>query len=101
MVSETQTSAVPGRRMTDSLVLMREVFLSVTRRRWKGILVQIDQSKAFDRIDRNYLWETLRAKGIPAAFIDALKYLYGRAKVVPMINRWPGDKVSISSGIRT
>ncbi|KAJ6651493.1 hypothetical protein lerEdw1_020910 [Lerista edwardsae] len=86
--------------MTDSLVLMREVFLSVTRRRWKGILVQIDQSKAFDRIDRTYLWKTLRAKGVPDAFIEHLSYLYDRAKVVPMINGWPGDKVPISSGIR-
>ncbi|KAJ6652524.1 hypothetical protein lerEdw1_011494 [Lerista edwardsae] len=95
-----QTSAVPGRKMTDSLVLMREVFLSVTRRRWKGILVQIDQSKAFDRIDRTYLWKTLRAKGIPDAFIEHLSYLYDRAKVVPMINGWPGEKVPILSGIR-
>ncbi|KAJ6633369.1 hypothetical protein lerEdw1_014522 [Lerista edwardsae] len=39
LVFETQSSAVPGRRMSRSLVLLQEVFTAAAQGRWRGLLL--------------------------------------------------------------
>ncbi|KAJ6662921.1 hypothetical protein lerEdw1_011125 [Lerista edwardsae] len=91
LVAEGQTNAVPGRRMGTSLALMRELFLAAAGWCWRGLLVQLDQSKAFDRVDRAYLWAVLRARGVPEGYICLLQRLYERATAVPMVEGWRGE----------
>lgn len=38
--------------------------------------VAMDQSKAFDRVTRPYLWAVLQHKGVPAGFVVWLEALY-------------------------
>lgn len=55
LVHGCQTSAVPRRHMVNSLILLREVFEEVRLGRWDGVLLQLDQAKDFDRVDRTFL----------------------------------------------
>ncbi|KAJ6651484.1 hypothetical protein lerEdw1_020919, partial [Lerista edwardsae] len=100
LVHPSQTSAVPGRHMGRSHGLMREVFGAAQAGRWRGLLVQLDQSKAFDRVGREYLWTVMREKGIPEAFVGFLKVLYGGAQVVPVVGGWSGRSLPFETGLR-
>ncbi|KAJ6633391.1 hypothetical protein lerEdw1_014512, partial [Lerista edwardsae] len=100
LVAEGQSNAVPGRRMGTSLALMREQFLAAAGGRGRGLLVQLDQSKAFGRVDRAYLWAVLHARGVPEGFICLLQRLYERATAVPVVEGWRGDPVPLASGLR-
>ncbi|KAJ6633378.1 hypothetical protein lerEdw1_014517 [Lerista edwardsae] len=55
---------------------------------------------AFDRVDRTYLWTTLRARGMPAAYLRNLQCLYERASAVPVVQGWPRAPVPLASGLR-
>ncbi|KAJ6651805.1 hypothetical protein lerEdw1_016466 [Lerista edwardsae] len=100
LVAEGQSNAVPGRRMGTSLALMRELFLAAAGGRWRGLLVQLDQSKAFYRVDRAYLWAVLCARGVPEGYICLLQRLYKRATAVPTVEGWRGKPVPLASGLR-
>ncbi|KAJ6661494.1 hypothetical protein lerEdw1_014403 [Lerista edwardsae] len=100
LVAEGQSNAVPGHRMGTLLALMRELFLAAAGGRWGGLLVQLDQSKAFDRVDRAYLWAVLRARGVPEGYICLLQRLYERATAVPVVEGWRGEPVPLASGLQ-
>ncbi|KAJ6663068.1 hypothetical protein lerEdw1_010889 [Lerista edwardsae] len=85
LVHPGQTSAVPGQRMDTSHALMRKVFGVAATGRWRGLVIQLDQSKAFGRVGREYLWVVLRDRGLPEEFIGHLLRLYERTSVVPVV----------------
>nr|AHN53438.1 exonuclease-endonuclease-phosphatase domain superfamily [Nuttalliella namaqua] len=95
-----QTSAVPGRKMMDSLCLLRECFRSLQTKRWKGHLLLIDQVKAFDRIHHDFLWQVLKTRGIPSLFVSWIQLLYAKATATPQVNGWRGDPIPLRSGVR-
>ncbi len=56
-----QTYCVPGRSITDNVCLIRDV-LSVSSLLGVNLgLISIDQEKAFDRVEHQYLWDTLES----------------------------------------
>lgn len=68
-----QTYCVPGRSITDNVCLIRDV-LSVSSLLGVNLgLISIDQEKAFDRVEHQYLWDTLEAFNFSSGFIDMIK----------------------------
>jgi len=65
-----------------------------------GIVVCLDQEKAYDRIDLEYLWRTLEAFGFPATFIAKVRNLYWTAMMVIRINRFVSELFNVSRGVR-
>ncbi|KAF7653870.1 hypothetical protein LDENG_00077660, partial [Lucifuga dentata] len=71
-----QTYCVPGRLITDNIALLRD-FLHIAKLFGLSAgLVSIDQEKAFDRVEHNYLWNCLNAFGFNSAFIGYIKAIY-------------------------
>jgi len=64
-----------------------------------GIVVCLDQEKAYDRIDLEYLWRTLEAFGFPATFIVKVRDLYRTATMVIRINRFVSELFNVSRGV--
>lgn len=62
LVGEAQTCAIPGRTIQDNLYLIRNTFERVSKIPGKGrAMVNLDQCKAYDRVDHRYLGPTFRA----------------------------------------
>uniref|UniRef100_A0A8D2LM88 Reverse transcriptase domain-containing protein n=1 Tax=Varanus komodoensis TaxID=61221 RepID=A0A8D2LM88_VARKO len=95
-----QTSAVPGRSMLDSLCLFRELFELAREKKWKGKIMQLDQTKAFDCVHHEFLWATLEWKGLPHRFVQYVKLLYKEASVTPQVNGHRGNRIALESGVR-
>jgi len=64
-----------------------------------GIVVCLDQEKAYDRIDLEYLWRTLEAFGFPVTFIVKVRNLYRTATTAIRINRFMSELFNVSRGM--
>ena len=63
IVGEDQTCSIPGRNILDNLVLFRDTLGYINLTDETGILVRLDQEKAFDWADRSFLSNVLQKFG--------------------------------------
>lgn len=76
VVSKHQRGGVPGRRTEDILLTTRNLLLLLREKASNGMLVTLDFTKAFDRVNRNTLWQTMVAMGYPTELTTRLESLY-------------------------
>ncbi len=95
-----QTYCVPGRLISDNITLIRHV-LDVSG--FLGIdtgLISIDQEKAFDRVEHQYLWKTLAAFGFSPGFIARIQVLYRDVASILKINGGLAAPFAVQRGVR-
>jgi len=63
IIYQEQIGYVEGRQITDSIILTEELLHSLKAKRSPGMLIQLDLSKAFDRISWQYMKVILQAFG--------------------------------------
>ena len=66
----------------------------------KGYLLLIDQTKAFDRVNHNYLFKTIEKMGITGDFLDMTKLLYDDITSQIEVNGTKTEKIQIKRGVR-
>ncbi|CAN1162622.1 Putative ribonuclease H protein At1g65750 [Linum perenne] len=74
LVHPSQTSFVPGRHITDNIIVVQEVIHSMHgKSSGKGIMVlKIDLAKAYDGVRWSFVIDTLVAMNFPASFIAVI-----------------------------
>jgi hypothetical protein len=72
-IHKSQAGFVPGRRITDQTMLVQMMMDYTEATENNGLIIALDQEKAYDKIAHNYLWETLKAFNIPKEFINTVK----------------------------
>jgi hypothetical protein len=65
-----------------------------------GLIVALDQEKAYDKITHEYLWKVLDKLDVPENFTNTVKTLYNDAETSVMINGEISTKFSITRGVR-
>lgn len=76
ILGETQNGFRPNRRSSDNLLILNTVNRLVRKKGWKSFISFIDLTKAFDRINRNKLWEKMRWFVYPNNLINAIQNTY-------------------------
>lgn len=64
-----------------------------------GMIVALDQAKAYDKLEHNYLWKTLKAFKIPDHFIHTVQSLYSHASTKVMINGCLSSSFHVIRGV--
>ena len=100
IISQDQTCCIPGRDIADNVLAMRDLVDYIDEQKLSGYLVKIDQKKAFDRVNHNYLRKVLIKFGFPDYFVKWINTIYGNAKSCVKINDFLSDYFPISRGIR-
>ncbi|KAE8661412.1 hypothetical protein F3Y22_tig00113725pilonHSYRG00162 [Hibiscus syriacus] len=74
VISNSQTSFIPGRMITDNIILAQEVVHSMKKKKgMKGwIAIKIDLEKAYDRLDWNFIKNTMEKLGLPNRIMGAI-----------------------------
>ncbi|KAF7659086.1 hypothetical protein LDENG_00003480 [Lucifuga dentata] len=75
VVHRNQTYCVPGRSMVDNVYLIRDVLDLSSSLGVDTGLISIDQEKAFDRVEPQYLWKVMERS------IDCLHWLLEQSLV--------------------
>ena len=60
----------------------------------------LDATKAYDKIDRHKLWQTLGERGMSSALIELLQLLYEDNRIILKHGCYASDELSLSVGLR-
>ena len=71
-----QTCNVPGRSITDNLLLIRDSFEYIYQKQFPIAMISLDQEKAFDRLDWSFLDKVMEKMNFGNSFPNWLKLLY-------------------------
>uniref|UniRef100_A0AAV2JLY8 Reverse transcriptase domain-containing protein n=1 Tax=Knipowitschia caucasica TaxID=637954 RepID=A0AAV2JLY8_KNICA len=100
LIHPDQACAVPGRRITDSLVLIRDTICYARDRNIRLVVLNLDFEKAFDRVSHQYLFEVLRKVGLPDRYIEWVGQLYRGISSRFIVNGHLTKAVQINCGVR-
>ena len=76
VIHRDQTYCVPGRSMVDNVYLIRDVLEVSSSLGINTGLISLDQEKAFDRVEHDFLWKTMEKFGFSTGFIARIRVLY-------------------------
>ncbi|KAK0155412.1 Transposon TX1 uncharacterized protein [Merluccius polli] len=82
LIHRDQTYCVSGSSMVDNVHLIRNVLDVSNSLGCNTGLISLDQEKAFDRVEHNFLWRVMERFGFSAGFIAKIKVLYSDVESV-------------------
>ena len=100
LVDLDQTCSVPGRSITSNVTLLRDVLDYIERMNESGILVSLDQEKAFDRVKHSFLFRLLEHLGFGPSFIKWVHTLNTGANMRIILNGYLSGKIELKRGVR-
>ena len=100
IIHENQAGFIPGRVITDQIRLTQMILHYAEATEENGIIVALDQEKAYDKIAHDYLWLTLEKYGLPPSFINTVKSLYESAETLVIINGESSSTFRVTRGVR-
>ena len=80
--------------------MLRDMLDYIDRTDEPGILITLDQEKAFDRVDRTFLMNLLQHFGFGPSFCRWISTLYRGANMQIMVNGWLSRKIDLQHGVR-
>lgn len=100
VIQEHQSCGIPGRTIFDSVLTLRDIVSDVNIRKAKGILISIDQEKAFDRVNRDLLDRILEKFNYGPSFRRWIKTLYAGANCRVINNGHLSEPILLRRGVR-
>lgn len=100
IIHEDQTCGIPGRCIYENLFKLRDITYNAHKNKQQVIMISLDQEKAFDRVDRNFLDKTLDKLNFGPSFKHWIKTLYYEANCTIINNGWMSDPVTLHRGLR-
>ncbi|CAL9020979.1 unnamed protein product [Prunus brigantina] len=102
LISPNQVSFVPGRHITDNIMIAQELMHKFKSAKGKkGMFAwKIDLSKAYDRLNWGFIESVLLEVGLPSSFIQLIMQCVSTVRYQICINGELTDPFSPSSGIR-
>ena len=76
IISKEQTCSIPNRTIFNNLFQRRDIITLTKEKNNKLYILQVDQEKAFDIIDQNFLYKLMNKIGFSSEFIQFVKILY-------------------------
>ena len=103
IVSDSQADFIPGRLINDNVIIAHELMHSLKSRKRVSqtyMVVKTDITKAYDRVDWNFLEGTLRAFGFVEKWITWVMALVSTFEYSVLINGVPQGHIIPQRGLR-
>jgi exonuclease III len=100
LLHKNQAGFVPGRKIADQTKLVELMIAYAEATEENGLIVALDQEKAYDKIAHDYLWRALETFRIPQELIRTIRALYERAETQVMINGYLSSGFKVVRGVR-
>ena len=75
LISEEQTCSVKGRKINENLFILRDFVQYANENQLNAYLISLDQMKAFDRVNWEFLFKTLHKMNFGNDLIQWIKML--------------------------
>lgn len=100
LIGVEQTCGILGRKMTDSLAIIRDSYFYSQEQNIPLCVLGIDLEKAFDNVNHMFLMKVLEILGFGEGFRRWIHVLYSSCSSVVVVNGMFTDPVAIKSGVR-
>ena len=100
IIHPDQKCSVKGRSIHDGASLIRDLIEYVNRNNLPGLLVSLDQTKAYDRVEWDFLFKVLEKFNFGPNFIKMIKTCYSNILSAVKVNGFVSKNVDLSRGIR-
>lgn len=100
IVDPDQTCSIPGRSISSNLIMLRDTLDYIEQTDETGILVSLDQEKAFDRVNRSFLVDLLKHFGFGPDFCRWIDVFYFGANMRIILNGWLTRPIALHRGVR-
>ena len=81
-------------------MLFLEAYDSMLKTGGSGAFLFLDFEKAFDRIDRDFLWTTMHRMNFGQDFISYCQTLYAKSNTTVLVNGHTSPRVEVCTGVR-
>ena len=85
-ISKEQFCAVPSKSISQCNNVIRDIMYYLNYEKVPAAMINLDWSKAFDRVNLDFLFKVLQKLGFAAEFVSLIKMLYTGARSVICIN---------------
>jgi ribonuclease HI/exonuclease III len=100
LLHENQAGFVPGRGLWNHTRTSHLIIEYCDLIGYNGCIVALDQEKAYDKIDHDYMWRVLEKNGLPNKFIERVKELYKCTETIIMVNGVLPKPIKVERGVR-
>ena len=100
IVDKDQSYCVPNRSIYDNINLIRDVIFYANVEDIPLAILNLDQKKAFDNVDHDYLFKIMKSMGFGDLFISYIKSLYEGAESLIKVCGSLTTPFSFNKGIR-
>lgn len=103
IISENQNAFIPGRMISDNIVVAHEVFHSLKDRKRQAtsyMVVKTDITKAYDRLEWDFLSETMKHMGFDEKWVSWIMTCVSAVRYSVLVNGTPEGLISPSRGLR-
>ena len=99
IIHASQT-AVYGRKIDETIHMIRDLIDIANKEDEQAAFIFLDQEKAFDRVNHEFLYKTMRAFGIGEEFTQWISKIYSNATSVLNINGFLSKQIPLKRGVR-
>jgi Reverse transcriptase (RNA-dependent DNA polymerase) len=100
LINSDQAGFMKGQLITDQTELIQNVIARCEAEDKHSAIVCLDQEKAYDRVNHNFLWASLTKLSFPETFVATIRNLYETAQTRVILNGVIGPKYDIKRGVR-
>jgi hypothetical protein len=100
LIHPDQAGFIPRRSIFDHIRLANMIINYAELTEEDGVIVALDQEKAYDKIHHDYLWDTINAFDLPKPFTKVVRALYKNVHTVVAINRIMSELYLVTRGVR-
>ncbi|CAA0806287.1 Unknown protein, partial [Striga hermonthica] len=102
LIGPAQVSFIPGRHITDNIVIAQELIHTMRNLSGKKgyMVVKVDLEKAYDYLSWEFLESTLTLAGFPRAFVTSIMTCVTSASMQLSWNGCPSEEFTPTRGVR-
>ena len=100
IINPDQKGFVKGRKIEEGARLIQDIITYTEKEDLGGAIIFLDQKKAFDRVEHEWIWAVLEKFGFGRNFIEWMKILYSQAESSILTNGFRSRKIKITRSVR-
>jgi hypothetical protein len=100
LIHKDQAGFMKGQRIEDQTELVKLMLDSCEAEEQNGVIICLDQEKAYDKVQHDFIWKTLDKLDFPKHFTYTVRTLYENADTVIVINGVISEPYKVTRGVR-